>query len=211
MPLLVHDILRYYRDQLVLEPDCEELCLSREDERVLSFYKENLMEVTDENGQRRLQLPFPWKVGYPVDMPQSLPIAMRCLRLQSNKLAQQPELSQKYIETFENMKRNGHVESINENESRENEQNPIHYISHFSTGQKFRVVYDSALRINGISINDMLYRGPMFLESLVGILIRSRQHAFGVTGDIRNMFFQVKLHIPEIGTCYDFCPSRTRK
>ena len=27
MPLLVHDILRYYRDQLVLEPDCEELCL----------------------------------------------------------------------------------------------------------------------------------------------------------------------------------------
>ena len=39
MLLLVHDILRYYRDQLVLEPDCEEFCLSREDERVLSFYK----------------------------------------------------------------------------------------------------------------------------------------------------------------------------
>ena len=59
MPLLVHDILRYYRDQLVLEPDCEELGLSREDERVLSLYKENLMEVTDESGQRRLQLPLP--------------------------------------------------------------------------------------------------------------------------------------------------------
>ena len=141
-----------------------------------------------------MQLPLPWKDGYHVDMPKSLPIAMRRLRLQSNKLAQQPELSQKYEETFENMKRNGHVESINKNESRENEQNPIHYITHFSTGQKFRVVYNSALRINGISINDMLYRGPMFLESPVGILIRFRQHAFGVPGDIRNMFFQVKLH-----------------
>ena len=127
-------------------------------------------------------------------MPKSLPIAMRRLRLQSSKLAKQPEVAQKYLETFENMKRKGHVKSINENESRENEQNPIHYITHFTTGQKFRVVYNGALRINGISINDMLYRGPMFLESLVGILIRFLQHAFGVTGDIRNMFFQVKLH-----------------
>ena len=38
MSLLVHDILYYYWDQLVLEPECEELCLNVEDERVLSFY-----------------------------------------------------------------------------------------------------------------------------------------------------------------------------
>ena len=56
------------------------------------------------------------------------------------------------------------------------------------------MVYDGALIINGISINDMVYRGPLFLGSLVRVLIRFRQHAFGVTGDIRNMFFQVKLH-----------------
>ena len=114
--------------------DCEELCPSREDERVLSFYKENLMEVTDENGHRRLQLPLPWKDGYPLDVPQSLPIAMRRLRLQSNKLAQQLEVSQKYLEIFENMNKNGHVESINENEFSANEQNPIHNITYFSTG-----------------------------------------------------------------------------
>ena len=75
MPLLVYDLLHYHRDKLVLETDCEELCPSREDEEVLSFYRENLMEVTDKNGQRRLQLPLPWKDGYPVDVHQSLPIA----------------------------------------------------------------------------------------------------------------------------------------
>ena len=115
MPLLVYDILCDYRDQVVLEPDFEQLCLSREDKRVLSFYKENSMEMIDKNGQRRLQLPLSWKDGYSLDMPQSLPIAMRCLRLQSSKLAQQSEAAQKYVETFENMKRNGHVKSIAEN------------------------------------------------------------------------------------------------
>ena len=119
---------------------------------------------------------------------------MQRLLLQSSKLKHQPKVAQEYVETFENMKRNGHVESIDENGSSANKQNPIHYITHFLTEQKFRVVCNGTLRINGVSTNDMLYRKPMFLESLMGFLIRFRQHAFGVTGDIRNMFFQVKLH-----------------
>ena len=119
---------------------------------------------------------------------------MRRLRLQSSKLAQQPEKAKKYVEVFENMKRNGHGESINENESSANEQNPIHHITHFSRRQKFCVVYNGAFGINGISIKDMLYRGQMFLESLVGILIRFQQYGFGVTGDIKNMLFQVKIN-----------------
>ena len=39
----------------------------------------------------------------------------------------------------------------------------------------------------------MLHRGPMFIESLVGILLRFRQYACAVIGDIRNMFFQIGL------------------
>ena len=95
MPLLV---------QLILEPDCEELCLCSKDERVLSFSRENLMEVTDENGQRGFKLPLSWKDGYPVHVPRCLPIAMQRLCLYS-KLAQQPEITQRYVETFENKKR----------------------------------------------------------------------------------------------------------
>ena len=53
------------------------------------------MEVIAENGQRRLQLPLPWEDKYPVDVPQSLLIAMRRLLLPSSKLAQQPEVAQK--------------------------------------------------------------------------------------------------------------------
>ena len=39
----------------------------------------------------------------------------------------------------------------------------------------------------------MLRRGPMFIESLVGILLRFRQYAGAVIGDIKNMLFQIGL------------------
>ena len=71
---------------------------------------------------------------------------------------------------------------------------PVHHINHFVTPQeKFRVVYNGALKIDRMSLNDMLHRGPMFIESLVGILLRLRQYACAVIGDIRNMFFQIGL------------------
>ena len=75
---------------------------------------------------------------------------LRRLRLQSIKLAQQPQVAQNNVKTFENMRRNGHVESINENGCSAKDQNRIHHITYFSTGQKFRVVYNGALRTNGI-------------------------------------------------------------
>ena len=75
------------------------------------------------------------------------------------------------------------------------EDRPIHYLTDFATGQaKFRVVYNGALQINNVSINDLLHRGPMFLEPLVTILLRFRQYKYAVTGDIKNMFFQIRLH-----------------
>ena len=92
------------------------------------------------------------------------------------------------------MKKENRPEKVKDEEKWDFEKKPVNYISHFATTQQnFRVVYNSALRLNGISLNDMLYRGPIFIESLVGILIRFRQQAYVVVGDIKNMFFQIKL------------------
>ena len=93
------------------------------------------------------------------------------------------------------MKKENHLEKVEEDEKWDFEKKPVNYISHFATSlQKFRVVYNGTLQLNGIIPNDMMYRGPIFIESLIGILIRFRQHAYAVVGDIKNMFFQIKLH-----------------
>ena len=68
MLLIMHDISRYYKDQLVLKADHEDMHMSKDDE-FLVFYKDNLTEINDQRGQRRIQLPLPWKKDYPVSIP----------------------------------------------------------------------------------------------------------------------------------------------
>ena len=194
MPLLAYDITRYYCDQLILDPECEKMIMSKEDESILSFYNNNVTEIVDDYGQRRLQLPLPWKSGYPISIPESYDVAKRRLTIQTKRMSEQEDRRQKYKKAFEKMKLQGQAEIIADIELRETEK-PIHYITHFATEQeKFRVVYNGALKINDVCLNDMLHRGPMFLESLVGILMRFRQYKFAITADIQNMFFQVSLH-----------------
>ena len=194
MPLLIHDISRYYQNQLILEPDYDSLAMSKNDEQVLKHYEKNLAEVVDSDGQRRLELPLPWKEGYPISIPESVEVARRRLVTQT-RTAAQLERASKCCETFEKMKKEGHAKLEEEEEEERTGESSVHYLTHFATDQeKFRVVYNGALKINGVSINDMLHRGPMFLESLVGIVIRFRQHPVAITADIKNMLFQIRLH-----------------
>ena len=166
----MHDISCYYQDQLVLNPDCEQMVMSQEDERVFAFYNDNITEVTDKFGQRRLQLPLPWKEGFFVDVPESSHIAKRHLASQLKKTVKQPERAMKYAETFKKMSEEGHSELVKSKEDDTENNRAKHYITHFATQQdKFRVVYNGALSVGGVSLNDMLYCGPMFLESLLGI------------------------------------------
>ena len=207
VPTLLQDISCYYQDQLILEPNSEEMVMSKEDEMVLNFYQENLKETFDDNGHRRLQLKLPWRPGCPHTVPESLHIAKRRLMGQQKKLANHPERAFKYKETFEKMKAEGHAEPVKKTEKEDSKS--THYITHFPTEQqKFRVVYNGALSINGQSLNDMLFRGPNFLQSLVGILLRFRQHAYAVTADIKNMFFQISLH-PDDRDMLRFLPFNT--
>ena len=114
VPTLLQDISCYYQDQLILEPNSEEMVMSKEDKMVLNFYQENLKETFDDNGHRRLQLKLPWRPGCPHTVPESLHIAKRRLKGQQKKLANHPERAFKYKETFEKMKAEGHAEPVKE-------------------------------------------------------------------------------------------------
>ena len=150
---LIQDISRYYKDQLIIDPNSEELIMSREDQQIHSFYVENLTEVVDNNGQRRLQLLLPWKKGYSNEVPESLHIAKRRLMSQIKRLSNQPQTAQKSQKTSEKMKAEGHAEPVESSTYDNLKRKPTNYITHFSTAQqKFSVVYNGALAINGISL-----------------------------------------------------------
>lgn len=61
---------------------------------------------------------------------------------------------------------------------------------------KDRLIFNCSFIHQGISLNQQLLPGPCLGASLLGDLIRFRQHCGAISGDIRAMFHQVRL-LPE--------------
>ena len=71
---------------------------------------------------------------------------------------------------------------------------PIFGVYHPKKPGKIRVVFDSSSQHEGVSLNDVLLKGPDLNNTLLGVLIRFRKEAVAIVADIQQMFhsFQVK-------------------
>ena len=80
-----------------------------------------------------------------------------------------------------------------------------HYIPHHAvvnlqkTTTKVRVVYDASAKLtkDHRSLNECLYRGPVLLHDLCGLLMRFRLHKVALVSDIEKAFLQVGIHPSE--------------
>ncbi|XP_052739788.1 uncharacterized protein LOC128198408 [Bicyclus anynana] len=75
---------------------------------------------------------------------------------------------------------------------------PHHCVSHRDKPGKLRIVYDASAKIKeNHSLNECLYRGPLMLEDLTGLLIKFRQHRIGIVADVEKAFLQLGLQEPD--------------
>ena len=150
-----------------------------------------------ENSETHLEFSLPWATdphsGLLQNNYQQAKAALCSLK---KKLGANPTLKGKYCEKIERAIKDGHLVRVDDEILEGNASNgikPCFYIPHFNTSQaNFRVVYDAARKYRGVSLNDMLERGPIFMQSLRSILIRFCEHKYGVASDITNMFFQIQ-------------------
>lgn len=68
---------------------------------------------------------------------------------------------------------------------------PKWYISHLvapnphSTTTPVRIVWNSSQEFMGISLNDLLYKGPHVLNQIRGVLLRFRTGLYAALGDVK--------------------------
>ena len=174
----------------------DKMAMSISDENVLAGYKNTVKLVQVHSGKNHLQFPLPWAYE-PINVPNNFSQAKRALLNLKRRLDNEPELRSQYCNKIDTAVKEGHLvkipnEALLKDLNDDNKQQ--YYIPHFNTSQaKFRVVYDAAREYRGVSLNKLLNRGPIFMQSLRSILIRFGERQYGVAGDIANMFFQIRI------------------
>ena len=79
---------------------------------------------------------------------------------------------------------------------------PVWYLPHHGVWEpgkgKLRVVFDCAAKSGGTCLNDLLRKGPVLTNSLLGVLCRFREGRVAFACDIQSMYHRV--HVPESDT-----------
>ena len=147
-----------------------------------------------ENG--RYQVTWPWKEEFP-ELPVNRELAVGRLKSVVSKLRNQPEFLHKYDSILKDQLGKGVIETVNGVDSGA----MIHYLPHHAvvtptkSTTKLRIVYDASAKtkMSNKSLNECLYRGPVLLKDLCGILLRFRLNRVGIVADIEKAFLQIGL------------------
>ena len=146
--------------------------------------------------QGRYEVHLPWKETHPL-LPDNYELCRKRLNGLLRKLSQDPEQLHQYDAVIRDQLRQGMVEAIadptNFKEGR------VHYLPHHAVVRhdkqttKLRVVYDASAKTDGPSLNDCLYTGPNFGQSILDILLRFRLHKVALVGDVEKAFLMVSV------------------
>ncbi|CAI6372181.1 unnamed protein product [Macrosiphum euphorbiae] len=139
-----------------------------------------------------VQLPLTEKVEKLGD---SRSIAKKRFLALENRLSKDKKLCTSYKEFINEYLQCGHMEIVPkvENEDTQSYFMPHHAVCRdYSITTKIRVVFDASCKTNtGISLNDVLLKGPVIQDDLICIVARFRTHKYVLSADIKQMYRQI--------------------
>lgn len=112
-----------------------------------------------------------------------------------NRLVNNETLFKEYSKFMNNMFEKNFAEKVplTEYDSVDRRWYLCHHAVYHKQKGKIRIVFDCSLRCSGISLNDLLMKGPDLTNYLVGVLLRFRQNQFAFCADTEKMYYQVKV------------------
>ena len=138
----------------------------------------------------------PWKEDRPT-LPENLQTVVRRQEKMENSIKRKdPELYQKCDEVIKAQVKKGYLKELG---TVEDAPKDGFYIPVFPVRDenrqttKVRMVLDCAAKFDGVSLNDAILPGPKLIKELVDVLLRFRRYPYAITGDISEMFLQIRL------------------
>lgn len=166
-----------------------------DDEQAMQNFRDTLI-FTD----KRYYVTWPWKNENP-EVPDNRPLALGRLKSLVSRLKSKPDVMEKYDTVIKDQL----AKSIIEKVERTQRDGVLHYLPHHPvikpdrTTTKLRIVYDASAKTKpeNNSLNECLYRGPVLLHDLCGMLMRFRLNKIGIVSDIEKAFLQIGLQTTE--------------
>ena len=184
------------------QPGGKEMTLA--EEREFEIIKEGLTYVMEDEHSKSPH----WDARYPwINDPASLPnnrsgVEATFLRTEK-RLRKEPEWFAAYKDQIHEMVERGAAKKLTK-EMTDNWKGPVWYVSHLvapnphSVTTPVRIVWNSSQTFKGVSMNDMLLKGPDVLNPIRAVLFRFRRGVHAALGDIRKMYNSVWLEEREM-------------
>lgn len=142
-----------------------------------------------------------WKTD-DLNFPDSFPMAVRRLESLERRLNREPALQKCVRDQIADYERKGyaHRASLWELTSVDSKRVwylPLGVVPNARKPGKVRLIWDAAAKVGDTSFNSQLLKGPDLLTPLPKVLCQLRQYPVAVTGDIMEMFHQIKIRAPD--------------
>ena len=130
--------------------------------------------------------------------PDNLELCHRRLKSLLKRLKQTPQVLMEYNTIIQDQLSKGIVEIVTPTSHSLSDR--VHYLPHHGVirqdkgTSKLRIVYDASAKCTGPSLNDCLYAGPKFGQSIFDIILCFRLHQVALTGDIEKAFLMLSMH-----------------
>lgn len=190
----LHNLIKtfYEFDQLPQILNAE--TFSMEDTRSLKILESTVREVTE--GACKYEAGLLWRYET-FNLPDSRPMALKRHFCLEKRLRREPDLKREVDEQIRSYITKGYARELTPREAKSTALRtwylPIFPVLNVNKPGKVRIVFDAAARVDGVALNSMLAKGPDLTASLFSILLRFRQEKVAMSGDVKEMFHQVKV------------------
>lgn len=120
---------------------------------------------------------------------------LQCLE---RKLDREPVLQDSFHRQIQEYQEKGYAHQATTEEFERAERKrtwylPLGVVTNPNKPEKVRVIWDASVKAGGVSLNNMLLKGPDQLTALPTVLFRFRQFGVAVNAHIQEMFHQVRI------------------